>query len=197
MDLQQVLTDRPPPLTAEGKQQAFIRAYDPCHERFIRYCTALGYGKMDTEDLVQDVLLSAYQQFEKIQQPQQFLHYLIRAARNRAVSRWRRKRYKPELLDRHQHRLQAQGVSPEQLLDVDLIYRALDRLPTQQREALLLFEVSGFSIQEIAELQNRSVGAVKTTISRGRQKVRQRLTEQRPSSPQNLAIWATAKLLLL
>ena len=40
-----------------------MEAYEKCHEPFVRYCSALAYGKMDAEDLVQDVLLSAYQRF--------------------------------------------------------------------------------------------------------------------------------------
>ena len=108
-----------------AKQSAFVQAYEHCHTPFIRYCTALGYGKMDTEDLVQDVLLSAYQHFEKIKEPNKLLHYLVRAARNRAVSRWRKRKYRPELLDKHAQRLQAKGVSPEQLADVHLVYQAI------------------------------------------------------------------------
>ena len=78
------------------KQIAFTKAYQACHEPFLRYCSALTYGKMDTEDLVQDVLLSTYLHFEKIQQKGNLLHYMIRAARNRAISFWRRQKFKPE-----------------------------------------------------------------------------------------------------
>lgn len=141
------------------KHAAFLAAYDKCHDGFVRYCTALGYGKMDTEDLVQNVLLSAYHHFEEVRQPNQLLHYLIRAARNRAVSRLRRRKYCPEVLEHHANRLIAKGVSAEQLVEVDLVYRAIDRLPIRQREALLLFEVSGFSIKEIAALQGSTPGA--------------------------------------
>ena len=55
---------------ADSKQQAFLQAYQACHDPFVRYCSALAYGRMDAEDLVQDVLLSAYKHFEK--NPQNF-----------------------------------------------------------------------------------------------------------------------------
>lgn len=178
------------------KQQAFNAAYAPCHEAFVRYCSALGYGKMDTEDLVQDVLLSAYQHFDSIDRQDQLLHYLLRAARNRSISRFRRQKYQPDLLEKHATRLKAKGATAEQLVDVDLIYRALDRLPVKQREALFLFEVLGFKMQEIADLQHASVGAVKTKISRGRQKVR-RLLSDPYSSNKTTPVWAAANLMLL
>lgn len=100
---------------ADTKQIAFLEAYQTCHEALLRYCSALAYGKMDVEDLVQDVLLSAYQHFEQIQQKDSLLHYLIRSARNRSVSRWRKRKLKPECLEKHAERLRAKQVSPETL----------------------------------------------------------------------------------
>ena len=154
-----------------------MQAYQPCHEPFVRYCSALAFGRMDTEDLVQDVLLSAYQHFEKIQKKGQFLHYLIRAARNRSISNWRKRKYQQDLLEKHTNQLMDKGLSPELSLDIGLMYRALDKLPAKQSEAIILFEISGFSMKEIAVMQKRSEGAVKTTISRGRKKLKDLLED--------------------
>lgn len=163
----------------DHKQQAFNEAYQRCHEPFMRYCSALAYGKMDVEDLVQDVLLSAYRNFENIEQQGQLLHYLIRAAKNRLASFWRKPRYKNELLEKHSERLINQGVSPEVLMDVEVLYRMIDRLPEKQRQALVMFEISGFSMREIAQIQGSNEGSVKTMISRGRQKLKSMFEEDR------------------
>lgn len=171
----------------EQKQAIFLKAYEPCHDRFIRYCSALTFAKMDTEDLVQDVLLSAYEHFDKIKRKDQLLHYLIRAARNRSISRWRRSKTKTELLEQHAHKLIARGTPPEQLVDIQILYRQLNRLPEKQRDAIMLFEISGFSIKEIAKIQNSSENAVKTRLSRGRKKLR-RTMEERPISRLWLAV---------
>ncbi len=167
----------------DQKQAQFMKAYASCHEPFIRYCSALAYGKMDTEDLVQDVLLSAFQHFDRISKKGQLLHYLIRAARNRSISQWRKRKFKTEWVEKHQDKLATQGISPELQLDIDLLYRQLDRLPGHQRDALILFEISGFSMKEIAVMQNSSVGAVKTKISRGREQLRLFMQEKGQSKP--------------
>ncbi len=52
-----------------------MKAYQACHEPFVRYCSALAYSKMDAEDLVQDVLLSAYQKFDSIEKKGELHHY--------------------------------------------------------------------------------------------------------------------------
>ncbi|MFN7326423.1 MAG: RNA polymerase sigma factor, partial [Chitinophagales bacterium] len=60
-------------------------------------------------------------------------------------------------------------------MDREWLYKALSRLPEQQREAILLFEISGFSIKEIAVLQESSESAIKQRLSRGRQQLLEQL----------------------
>lgn len=150
----------------------FMKAYEPCHEPFVRYCSALAYGRMDVQDLMQDVLLSAFQRFERIQQKDRLLHYLIRAARNRAVSTWRIGRRNTAFCEVQTNRLKERGASPDLLVDVGILYNALDQLPPVQRDALVLFEVSGLSMAEIAQIQGTNENAVKTRVSRARTAIR-------------------------
>lgn len=156
----------------EEKQSAFMKAYNPCHQAFTRYCSALAYGKMNKDDLIQDILLSAYERFDKIKHKDRLLHYLIRAARYRSISNWRKTKYSTALLEKHGEELKAQGVSPEMVLDIQWMYRVLDQLPEKQKEAIILYEINGFSMKEIAKIQEDSVAAVKVRISRGRKKLR-------------------------
>lgn len=158
------------------KQSEFLTAYQHCHAPFLRYCSVVAHGKMDCEDLVQDVLLTAYTHFENIDNKKQLLHYLIRAARNRSVSNFRKKKYKAELLEKHTERLVARDVAADTILEIQQLYKTLDQLPEKQKDALILFEINGFSMKEIAQIQNSTAGAVKTNISRGRKKLKNLLT---------------------
>ena len=181
----------------EYKQQQFMELYKACHEPFMRYCSALAYGKMDTEDLVQDVLLSAYTHFEKLRKPEDFLHYLIRAARNRSVSNWRKGKKRIQLTEKYAKRLSDKGVSPDKLLEIDFLYKALDCLPRKQKEALILFEVSGFSLKEIAEMQKSTPGAIKTQLSRGRKRLRKLLGETAAVSQNTPSLFAMVQTVCL
>ncbi len=163
---------------AEEKQQRFWKAYEEAHEAFLRYCSALSYGKMDTEDLVQDVLLSAYKNFDKISPEKPFIHYLIRAAKNRKISIWRKLKFSTELIEQQALRLQSKDVAPDKILEIQHLYQTLDRLPKSQKEAIILFEISGFSMREIAEIQNSTEGAIKTKVSRGRTMLKRLLQQE-------------------
>lgn len=162
----------------EDKRSEFMLAYQPCHEPFVRYCSAVAYGKMDVQDLIQDVLLSAFQQFDRIRKKDDMLHYLIRAARNRAISVWRLNRRNADLCEQQAARLRERGATAEMMVDVQILYGVLDKLPANQRDALVLFEVSGLSMAEIAEIQQCAEGAVKTRVSRARAAVRELLEGQ-------------------
>ncbi|MEL6255248.1 MAG: RNA polymerase sigma factor [Bacteroidota bacterium] len=180
----------------QEKQTAFMDAYNPCHDAFIRYCSALAYGKMELDDFVQEILLSAYKHFDKIRKKDQFLHYLIRAARFYAINRGRKKKLEIVLHDQHAEKLRSQGVEPEMLLDIQLMYRMLDQLPVKQKEAIILFEISGFSMKEIAKIQHSSPGGVKTKISRGRKKLA-KMMEERSHTHSIGSILGTIQMLCL
>ncbi|MEM9836534.1 MAG: RNA polymerase sigma factor [Bacteroidota bacterium] len=177
-------------------RKEFSQLYETCHAPFLRYCSALSFGRMDVEDLVQDVLLSAYRNFSKLKNKDKLLHYLLRAARNRAISMRRKQAKAPGTIDAQARNLMAKGANPEMIYDVQLLYKALDRLPAKQREAVILFEITGFSMREIADLQGQSVAAIKMKVSRGRKKLQQLLTDR--ASTTNLSHFIqTAQLVLL
>jgi DNA-directed RNA polymerase specialized sigma24 family protein len=53
----------------------------------------------------------------------------------------------------------------------DLLERMLEKLPDQDRELLLLKEVEGFSVQELAEILNLNVNTVKVRLFRARGRI--------------------------
>ncbi|OJJ23652.1 hypothetical protein BKI52_04630 [marine bacterium AO1-C] len=165
----------------QEKQTAFTQAYAHCRQRFERYCLALAYGKMDAQDLIQDVLLSTYERFDQVKHKDQLLHYLIRAARNRSISQWRKAQFQTELQEKHTRQLFAQGVTPEITLDIQLLYQKMEVLPNKQRDAIILFDICGFSLKEVADIQHTSTNTVKSHLRRGRKKLQQ-LLEDKPKS---------------
>jgi RNA polymerase sigma-70 factor (ECF subfamily) len=82
-----------------------------------------------------------------------------------------------DLEEQSLERLRSKGTSAETLLDVQALYRALNRLPEKQRNAVVLFEINGFSVREIAGMQASTEASVKMKLSRGRKRLRELLTD--------------------
>lgn len=171
----------------------FLKWYQPIHESFVRYCSSRAYGIVETEDLVQEAVLAALQGFNRLQEKDKLLGFMIGVVNNILRNKHRRKKFKAEWDEKVLEKLESQAPSPEIALDIHYLLKALDQLPEKQKDAILLFEVSGFSMLEISELQQSSLAATKTRISRGRQTLKKLLSEDGGRLPlsKRLAIYAS------
>ena len=131
----------------------FLKWYQPIHDRFVRYCSSRAYGLMDTEDLVQEAVLAALQGFGRIRDKEKLLGFMIGVVNNIIRNRKRRLKFWADWDEKSLEKLESQTQSPEIALDIHYLIKALDQLPEKQKEAILLFEISGFSIKEISEIK--------------------------------------------
>lgn len=155
----------------------FLNLYNQYHEDLSRFCQSLCGNTDDTKDLISETILAALEGFEKLRKPSAFKFYLFGIASNLYKSSFRRSKFHgnfnvdtAELLPDHHSNAEA-------LTDLDLLYQALNHLTEEQKETIILFEISGFKLQEIAEMHNASLSAVKLRLTRGREKLAQILNE--------------------
>lgn len=148
------------------KKRQFMTLYKPVHAQFERFCKARAYGEMDYKDLMQETITIAFDKFDSLRNQETFLHFLFGIS-IRVLSNANRKIHEQRWSDdfSYQH---ATSNTVEKKLEVEDLYKALGKIPELQREALILFEISGFSIKEIAVIQESSEDAVKKRLSRGR-----------------------------
>lgn len=151
--------------------------YTPVHENFERFCKARVYGDIDFKDLMHDTIVIAYEKFDKLEDPKAFLHFLFGICIRVLANTNKKKRLLHLKDDAKLMQVEDHSTRADRNEDVDVLYKALSKLPEEQREALVLFEISGFSIAEIAELQKAGVSAVKQRLSRGRQALLQLLRD--------------------
>ncbi len=154
---------------SQKKQQQFLALYQPVHERFERFCRARAYADMPYEDLIHESLLIAYEKLENLRNPTAFLSFLIGIS-IRVLSNAHKKNKRMQWVDHETilNQIAGQEDPMEQQNNVRFLHQVLKQLPEAQREALILFEITGFHIKEIAEIQQSSESAVKQRLARGR-----------------------------
>jgi RNA polymerase sigma-70 factor (ECF subfamily) len=160
----------------QSKQEQFLALYEPIHDRFERFCRARVYGDMDFRDLMNDSLLVAFEKFETLRSKEAFLSFLFSIS-VRIIGNYHQKKK----VDRFQKEdnilaIQDKKSNPQEQADVYFLHQALAQLPDEQRESILLFELVGFSIKEMAEIQGASESAIKQRLKRGREKLVEILT---------------------
>ena len=156
-----------------GDREAFGALVDRHQDKMISYARHMGFGPEEALDIVQDGFVRAFRHLRRCGDPERFGGWLFRIVSNlcrTAGGRTGRKR--TDSLHDHELSLQSELPSPEERMegswDRDRIREALETLPPDQREALVLMYLEGYSVTEIAELSGASVSAVKMRLKRGR-----------------------------
>lgn len=160
----------------DKKQQEFLELYEPNHDRFERFCRARVYGDMEFRDLINESLLVAFENFDSLKSKKAFLAFLFGIS-VRILSNNNRKK-KESHVNQEDKIISISDVNANTDSDADVhfLYEALAKLSDDQRECIILFEISGFSIKEICAIQNSSQSAVKQRLKRGRKRLTEIMT---------------------
>jgi RNA polymerase sigma-70 factor (ECF subfamily) len=127
------------------------------------------------DDLLQDVWLDVFRQLPRLRDPQAFRAWVYRIARDRALAALHRARRGAQPLgdlDVPDGQPEEGGFDEE---DAQRIHAALDRLPAEQREVLVLRFVESMSYEEIAAVTGLAIGTVRSRLYYGKQALRKQL----------------------
>lgn len=163
-----------------GRRDAFGILVKRYEGQLLAYVRHMGFGEAASYDLVQDGFIRAYRHLGRCGDPDRFEGWLFKIVSNvcRTAGRKRsRRRFEP--LDTHGSTLVSDDPDPEQHTVVsvlkDQVRAALETVPTEQREALILMYLQGYSVSDIAEMTDSSPSAVKMRLKRGRDALKQEL----------------------
>ncbi|MGD2025283.1 MAG: sigma-70 family RNA polymerase sigma factor [Methyloceanibacter sp.] len=127
------------------------------------------------DDLVQETLFKAWNNLSSFEEGTNLKAWLFTILRNTYFSERRKKKREVEDVDgAYAAKLSS---SPEQHGHMDMrdFQEALDELPDDQREALILVGAAGFSYEEAAEISGCAVGTIKSRVNRARRRIAEAL----------------------
>jgi RNA polymerase sigma-70 factor (ECF subfamily) len=129
-------------------------------------------GSVDrADDLVQDTLMKAWAAFESFTEGTSLRAWLFTIMRNTFFSQHRKRRREVQDVDGEVAARLVSHPAQHGYLDLADFRRALDQLPIDQREALILVGASGFSYEEVAQICGCAVGTIKSRVNRARQRL--------------------------
>jgi RNA polymerase sigma-70 factor (ECF subfamily) len=163
-----------------GRFEAIVLPHLDAAYTLARYLTR---HEHDAQDVVQDAYLRALKYFEGFRGTEggDGRAWLLAIVRNTAFT-WRR-RYRSEAtaaeFDEQLHSEAVADVHPEAALlrasARESLHQALDRLPPEFREVIVLRELQGMSYKEIGEVTGVPVGTVMSRLSRARSRLQRAL----------------------
>ena len=158
----------------------FNRLMAELRPKLYRFALALTKRADEADDAVQEVSLKLWERHDELDALRSVEAYAMSAVRNRCLDAARSPHNRTgELIEAidvvHE---QTPYKSLEQADMVEFVKRLIDRLPEQQQMVIRLRDIEGYELDEIAEILGMNEGAVRTAISRARQKIRDELLKQ-------------------
>src|SRR6516165_10247966 len=154
----------------EARYRAFLETVSALRPALHRYCARMTGSVMDGEDVVQEALFEAYRKLDQFDQSRPLKPWLFRIAHNRCIDFLRRRGVRDEA--------EVAAALPEATAPTNpamgagkAIEHLVLTLPPKERACVLLKDVFDYSLEEISELVESTVGGVKAALNRARTKL--------------------------
>lgn len=174
-------------------QATFAEQAMPFMDQLYSHAMRMTRNAADAEDLVQETYLKGYRAFDSFKEGTNLRAWLFRILTNSYINNYRKKQRRPDesdlgdVEDLYMYRrlggaeTSTLGRSAEdELLDTlteSEVKDAIEALPEQYRDAVLLADVEGFAYKEIAEILDVPIGTVMSRLHRGRKRLQDQLME--------------------
>ena len=162
----------------QNKLASFEQAVLPHLDAAYNLARWLTHNDADAEDVVQEAYLRAFRFFGGFH-GENGRAWLLGIVRNTSYT-WMQQNRSPELnmpLDDELHEVKGNDLNPEALLlqkaDAQMLRQAVEELPVEFREVLVLRELDEMSYKQIAVLADLPIGTVMSRLARARKRLQQ------------------------
>jgi RNA polymerase sigma factor (sigma-70 family) len=168
-----------------GEEEAFAQLYDRYRQRIHATVYRIVQDAAEAQDATQEIFLKLYRSLSEWNpRRSKFSTWLYRLAANHAIDCWRMLRRRHETQPAEEPELERHQVRPgddiiltplgafEKKETIDRIRRCVGDLPELQKKVFLLRYFQDLKLEEIAEMEECSLGTVKTSLFRATHAVR-------------------------
>lgn len=169
----------------ENKLKSFEKTVLPNLDAAYNLARWLTRNDADSEDVVQEATLRAFKFFGGYKGGDGRA-WLLTIVRNTCYTWLQQNRAHAPLTDFDEEMQGVESVNPETILlesvDRQMLQQALEELPLEFREVVILRELEGLSYKEIAGIISVPIGTVMSRLARARKRLQLRLTGKEASS---------------
>jgi len=168
----------------QGDQEALKEIFDKYHKKVYRIAYGVVRHREEALDIVQEVFIKLFRSIKNFKGKSRFYTYLYRMVMNTAIDHARKtgKQFISSLDEEGSFEPSDEVErGPEKiLLQKELEERvkgAMEKLPAEQRAALIFRDVEGLSYQEMSEAMGCSMGTVMSRLHYGRKRIQELLKD--------------------
>ena len=164
------------------KSSEFKLLVMPYSSRLFRMAYRLMNSREEAEDIVQEVYVKLWAMRGDLPNYNSIEALCVRITRNLCLDQLRRRKVNHDAMKAEQVRQESHPETPSAYLekkeDAELVHRLISALPEPQRSLVHLRHLEGKEYEEIAEMVNMNVNAIRVSISRARKQMREMVEKQ-------------------
>jgi RNA polymerase sigma-70 factor (ECF subfamily) len=161
------------------KSSEFKLLVMPYSSRLYRMAFRLMGNREEAEDMVQEVYVKLWGMRDELPNYNSIEALAIRITRNLCLDQLRRRKVNQDAMKAERLKEESHSVSPAQDLEkkeeAEMIHTLIAALPEPQRSLVHLRHLEGKEYEEISEMVNMNVNAIRVSISRARKQMREML----------------------
>ncbi|WP_406683091.1 RNA polymerase sigma factor [Seonamhaeicola sp. MEBiC1930] len=165
-----------------GKQFAYAKLIDLFQQKVFATCISFIPNKEDAEDIAQDVFVEVYNSINKFKGESKLSTWIYRITTNKCLEFIRKRNTKKRFaflqsisgnelpLDKTKYftEINHPGIVLENKEKSEVLFKAINKLPENQRVMFTLSKVDGLSYKEIAEITGKSLSSVESVLFRSK-----------------------------
>lgn len=174
-------------IISDQSQDAFKELVVKYQNMVINTCYGFVHNYDDAQDIAQEVFVEVHRSIKKFRQESKFSTWLYRISANKSINYIRDHKknkwlFNLDLLfekdDENPERIGLEE-SPQEILEKDeksdILYKAIDSLPENQKMAFTLYKYDDLSYKEIGEVMDLSLSSVESLMFRAKKNLQKKL----------------------
>ena len=183
MTLTKVNIDQLIQLCKTGNQRAQLEIYNRYYKAMFNTAYRIVKDKFEAEDIMQDSFLSAFTKLDSLKDPKTFGAWLKRIVINNSIYHFNKSsKYTEVPLDDVLYKVEESSGIPENYeftnIKAKQVLDSMKTLKDNYRISLTLNLIEGYDYDEICEIMNMSYANCRTTISRAKESLRNKMMQQ-------------------
>jgi RNA polymerase sigma-70 factor (ECF subfamily) len=171
----------------DGEEEAFRYLVDQYQDKVYNTCISFVKNPDDADDLTQEVFLEVYNSIHKFRLESKLSTWIYRISVNKSLEYLRKMKRKKRFgflfaidFERNQRdnvelEFNHPGILAENKEKAAILYRAIEKLPENQRIAFTLHKLEDLSYVQISEIMNKSLSSVESIMHRAKLNLRKEL----------------------
>ena len=170
--------DNTPVIVGTGsRKERYEALVGEFYNDIFRYAYWLSKSRQVAEDLTQETFLRAWRALDSLENPGAAKAWLFTILRRENARLY--EKYRPDTDDLDDYAVpDTDKREPDQMLERDLLHKAMTELEPEYRDPLLLQVIGGFSGEEIAQMLDLNNNTVMTRLFRARNKLKDKLDDE-------------------